>query len=263
MTHELKQTKTLTAKDITHLSFSRLKAFQHSPRRLKQYITEPKEQTDAMIEGRLIDCLLFTPDAFNAEFLAMPKLDRRTKAGKEEYEKYTSAALNMGVTLIDQEQVNEATALAEAVRRSPFVRKHSLVSDAFEFQKRYDFEVFQFDHIAICDAVNENAATPVIWDLKRFGGKSGAEVGFEIKRGGYDMQAAIYSHLFDSEGLECKYYLIAVDNEGNVTPYEITPEARARARNQWEYLCSRIAACSDFDAGPEFHAPDGECYLYI
>jgi len=252
-----------TAKDITHLSFSRLKAFQHSPRKLRRYITEEREQTAAMIEGRLIDCILFTPDLFANEFLEMPDVDRRTKAGKETYQQYISAAENTGLTLVESSQVKEAHDLADVVRKSPFVRKHGLLSDAFEFQKRYDFEAFQFDHIAICDAVCENAATPVIWDLKRFGAKSGAEVGFEIKRGGYDMQAAIYAHMFDSEGLECKYYLIAVDNDGNVTPYEIAPEARNRARNQWEYLCSRIAACNDFDAGPEFHAPDGECYLYI
>lgn len=252
-----------TAKSITHLSFSRLKAFQHSPRKLMQYITEPKEQTAAMTEGRLVDCILFTPERFSNEFIEMPDVDRRTKAGKATWEEYSSAALNTGLTLVESSQVKDANDLADAVRRSPFVKKHGLLSDAFEFQKRYDFEAFQFDHVAITDAVCENAATPVIWDLKRFGAKSGTEVGYEIKRGGYDMQAAIYAHMFDSEGVECKYYLIAVDNDGNVTPYEITQEARARARNQWEYLCARIAACSDFSAGPEFHAPDGECYLYV
>jgi hypothetical protein len=100
--------------------------------------------------------------------------------------------------------------------------------------------------------------------LKRFGAKSGVQVGFEIRTGGYDLQAAIYCHEFDSQGEECVYYLIAVDNDGYVTPYCITPEARERATGQWEYLCSvaRKIDGTNFKQGPEFYAPDGEFYLY-
>ncbi len=106
-----------TKKSITHLSFSRLKAFQHSPRKLRRYITEEREQTAAMIEGRLIDCILFTPDRFANEFLEMPDVDRRTKAGKETYQQYTSTALNTGLTLVESSQVKDAHDLAEAVTR--------------------------------------------------------------------------------------------------------------------------------------------------
>jgi hypothetical protein len=253
--------------NINHLSFSRLKALQHSPRKLYNYLSEKKAETPSMIEGRLLDCILFTPDQFDSEYITLPEsLDRRTKEGKAEYARITGIAAEQGLSIVTSSQVTEASLLAVAVKESATVQKHGLLNrELFKFQDFTDFEFGGFRHVGYRDAIGiDTKGRRVIWDLKRFGAKSGVQVGFEIRTGGYDLQAAIYCHEFDSQGEECVYYLIAVDNDGYVTPYCITPEARERALGQWEYLCSVAKKIdgTNFKQGPEFYAPDGEFYLY-
>jgi len=59
--------------EITHLSFSRLKALSHSPLCLKRYIEQTRTSTKAMDEGTLFDCLLFEKDTFKDRFFIMPE----------------------------------------------------------------------------------------------------------------------------------------------------------------------------------------------
>jgi exodeoxyribonuclease VIII len=72
---------------INSISFSKLKALNHSPKRLHQYITAPQD-TDAMTAGSVLDCLLFTPDEFSDKFAIAPDVDRRTKDGKALYAEF-------------------------------------------------------------------------------------------------------------------------------------------------------------------------------
>lgn len=253
---------------INHLSFSRLKALQHSPRKLKNYLTTEKALTPAMVEGQLLDCVLFTPEQFESEFIVLPEgIDRRTKEGKEKFAEISRRAMEIGAQIVTYEQVMDATNLAEALQTSPAIENHGLLDPKlFTFQDFTEFEFGGFRHVGYRDAIGHNrSGKRVIWDLKRFGAKSGPQVGFEIKVGGYDLQAAIYCHEFDANGEECIYHLIAVDNEGMVTPYTITPEARERAHGQWEYLCMVANKVNNTpcEQGPEYYAPDGEFYLYV
>jgi hypothetical protein len=43
----------------------------------------PVQPTDAMKQGSLVDCLITEPQNFDRKYVVAPKVDRRTKAGKE------------------------------------------------------------------------------------------------------------------------------------------------------------------------------------
>lgn len=58
----------------------------------------------------------------------------------------------------------------------------------------------------------------------------------QIRNMGYDLQAAIYCWPLDEKSEPVKYYVIAVDNEGYVTPFEVTRDAREKARIRWNKL---------------------------
>ena len=45
-------------------------------------------QTPALLEGRVQHTVFLEHHKFDEEFIIMPKFDRRTKAGKEEYEDF-------------------------------------------------------------------------------------------------------------------------------------------------------------------------------
>lgn len=44
------------------------------------------KQTDEMIKGSMLHCLLLNPEDFESEFYLLPEMDRRTKVGREAYQ---------------------------------------------------------------------------------------------------------------------------------------------------------------------------------
>src|SRR5687767_9617340 len=47
-----------------HLSYSSISAFKHSPRKFIDYKMGIKEETDAMLYGSMLHCLVLEPDDF-------------------------------------------------------------------------------------------------------------------------------------------------------------------------------------------------------
>lgn len=257
---------------ITHLSFTRLKELAHSPLKLHRYLTEGKERTKAMEEGDLLDVLLFTPEQFEQRFFVMPEDVKKptiaqinaakpSPASVEQIERWNSIQARIGNrTTITTEQLYEANRIADAVRDNSTVVFHGLLRpDFFNFQEKIEFFYKGFFHKGIVDAKgNDREGNTVIWDLKRMGAMSGEYlVRSNIRKMMYDLQAAIYCHDMDEKDIPVKYYVVAVDNDGYVTPFEIGRDARERIRFVWNRLIAaahRLNMDNDLSMGPEFWA---------
>ncbi len=254
---------------ITHLSFSRLKELAHSPLALRKYITGDRIETDAMKQGTLLDCLLFEPETFDSRFFLIDKPDRRTKDGKAAWE---LAMIEAGSRLlITREDYDEAQFLNQCIRNNSTVVFNGLLNPVeggtgFSFQVPVSFFYNGFRHKGIKDADGRDRnGTRVIWDLKRMGARSGEMlVRSQIRNNKYDLQAAIYCHEHDVKDEPIRYYIIAVDNEGYVTPFEVTKDARRKARIEWNILVKAAHRCNmeGLDAGPEFWA-DQNGFFYF
>lgn len=271
-THQIVADQAAVKAPISHLSFSRLVALEHSPAALYDYITGTRQQTAAMTEGSLLDSLLFTPQDFEKTYFILPsgfkkptsaqigakKPSAETLALLYEYESILDLA--KGRQLITQEQCNEADALATAIRGNSTVAYHGLLNpDFFEFQSPVSFFYSGFLHKGIVDATGHRRdGLRTIWDLKRMGSRSGESlVRSQIRNNRYDLQAAIYCYPLDSQDIPVKYYVVAVDNDGFVTPFEITLDARNKARILWGKLIRGAHRCNfegNLDMGCEFWA---------
>lgn len=263
---------------ISHLSFTRLKNLAHSPLMLKRYIETPSS-TAAMDAGSLLDCILFEPEKFSDKFFVVP--DGSPK-------KPTSAQLNAkkpspesidqisrwesmqaeikGRIVVSRDDMAEAEYLKSCIEDNSTVVFSGLLNpDFFTFQAPVKFFYNGFMHKGIKDADGRDRnGNRVIWDLKRMGARSGEMlVRSQIRNNKYDLQAAIYCHEFDIINEPIKYYIIAVDNDGYVTPFEITKDARMKARIEWNMLIKAAHRCNmeGLDAGPEFWA-DGNGFFY-
>ena len=259
-----------TTQVITHLSFTRLKELAHSPLALSRYIEKRFEPTEAMVDGQLIDCLLFTPDEFESRFFVMPEDAKRpTKAQlnaakpsedtKKQIDKWDALMGSVnGRAIVKPEQVEEAKFLADSVRNDYTVTFAGLLNpNSFQFQVPVEFFYRGFMHRGVKDADGKDRnGNRVVWDLKRMGSRSGELlVRAQIRANMYDLQAAIYCHPEDSAGEPVTYYLIAVDNDGYVTPFQITRDAREKARIQWNKLIAaahRLNMDEDLSQGPAF-----------
>ena len=257
--------------EITHLSFSRLKALSHSPLCLKRYIEQKRTSTKAMDEGTLLDCILFEPESFQDRFFIMPDHIKKPTSAQINAKKPSADTLEQiavwdGIKerigkriVINEEQYNDSNTIAESVRNNSTVAFQGLLHpDNFQFQVTTDFFYKGFKHKGIKDAegIDRNGKR-VIWDLKRMGARSGEQlVRAQIRHNQYDLQAAIYCHKFDEINEPVDYFIIAVDNEGYVTPFKISRDAREKARWQWNRLIAAAHRVNmeGLDMGPEFWA---------
>ena len=97
------------------LNKSTLWNMRKSPAHYKYYLDHPQEDTAAMKMGRAVHAAILTPTAYKREFAILPEgIDRRTKAGKEQYEEFVTAAKEKEIiTAQDAEMVKH---MVKAVR---------------------------------------------------------------------------------------------------------------------------------------------------
>jgi len=224
---------------ITHLSYSRISELEHSPFALKDYLEKTFNRTKAMDEGSLLDCLLFEPEKLQERFLFIPKVSKATKEGKALFEAATEAA--NGRVIVTDDQLSAQKAIEARIRANQTLIHYGLLAPydgqgiGFQYQTKTEFFYGGFKHIGYRDADGwDRNGNRVIWDLKKMSSRSGEHlVRSQIRTMGYDLQAAIYCHEFDSVNDPVKYYIIATDNDGCVTPFEISRDGREKARIRW------------------------------
>lgn len=92
-----------------------------SPEKYFYFLQHPPEQTPALMFGSAVHKLLLEPDGFNDEFAVAPNVDRRTKTGKEEWERFLSG--NEGKTIISQDDAKTASEMVAKAMTVPDVRE--------------------------------------------------------------------------------------------------------------------------------------------
>jgi hypothetical protein len=82
----------------------------------------PTEETDALVFGRAAHSyILEGPEVFCQEFVVAPKIDKRTKAGKEQWAEFQEA--NTGRGLITADDMATIEDMRAAVHAHPFAKK--------------------------------------------------------------------------------------------------------------------------------------------
>jgi hypothetical protein len=104
-------------------SSSGLKLFTQSPLHYwSAYLDdqrEPKPETPALINGKLIHMAVLEPEKYFATIYALPdKIDRRTKEGKAEFDFHERKAAEENRQIITAEQHLRCQRIAEAVRNN-------------------------------------------------------------------------------------------------------------------------------------------------
>lgn len=104
------------------ISHSKLELFRRRPisyyRRFVGKTLARPEATEAFRIGSAAHCAVLEPDAFWVRYALRPEgIDRRTKAGKEEFARFESE--NIGKTVIDQGEAGSVREMAVAVQNHP------------------------------------------------------------------------------------------------------------------------------------------------
>lgn len=94
---------------------------EESPERFRYFLDHPPEQTPAMVFGSATHKAFLEPDDFGNEYVKAPNVDRRTKAGKEEWEAFQAA--NAGKTILSTDDVDTISEMEIALRGCPLAKK--------------------------------------------------------------------------------------------------------------------------------------------
>ena len=188
------------------LSASGAKMLLRSPAHYLAAKEKEREPTPAMKFGTLVHAMVLEPETVDAEFIAQPKLDKRTTAGKQQAELF--AATNAGKTIVDFDDFQRAQRVAESVR------SHHLYNDLLKgasVEQSFRWE----QHGVPCKARMDAIQGPVIVDLKTTQDASPDGFARTLASLKYYVQAAHYLDGYMHEtGMEAKDFIfIAVETE--------------------------------------------------
>lgn len=208
----------------------------------------PRKDTPAMKLGRAVHAAILTPTAYKKDFAVMPNIDRRTKAGKEEYEAFMESA--NGKETLSQEDALTVKQMAAAFRKNP---------DAVSLLKgtRREKPLFWTDTetgVKCKGRIDAISETCVI-DYKTTLDAGTDAFRRESLRYGYDLQAAMYMEAARANGYKpTKYIFIAQEKNA---PFMINIMVAGDAfidRGMWimRDLLAKYKECRDTDTWPGY-----------
>lgn len=202
--HQYHATKAISS----HKLMKALKSFEH---------TEVEfEETDALILGRAIHLACLEPEKFGDTTIIAPKFDRRTKAGKAEYDAFQSE--HAGKMVLSEDQMQ--TILGMRIRfdllrvQNPDL---SLALDGTQFEQSLFWDLGSDLCKCRFDAVNLTKPTPFIVDLKSTKDAHPNAFKWSYKNFHYDLQAEWYkwalSQILQPNPGNTRYLIVAIEKE--------------------------------------------------
>jgi exodeoxyribonuclease VIII len=238
------------------ISHSKLELFRRRPvsyyRRFIGKTVERPEATEAFRIGSAAHCAVLEPDEFRNRYAQRPEgIDRRTKAGKEEFAQFE--AENIGKVIISSDELGDVREMAAAVNNHPlasqllFLGKPELSwrvepKGGLALQCRTDW----FNHVG-CEL---SSGRPYVADLKTVESlDSDAFRNFERAcfSFGYHRQAGFYLPLITEilGGPVFDFFFIAVEKVEpfGVAVYRLSDAAIARGQDETITDLVRLQSC--------------------
>ena len=200
-----------------HPAISRSELFKisESPEKFKYYREHPEELTPALVFGQLFHAMALTPGAVGEQFAIVPDIDRRTKAGREEYAQFV--ADNEGKTLVTYDMAKQAQEMCDALYQNEFAKK--LLDGEREKEFFWHDDLTGEECKCRVDCLTQIGDKCIIVDLKSAdSAETEAFMRAAIKHG-YDFQSGMYT-----EGVkanvkkECTFVFIAIEKK---PPYSV------------------------------------------
>lgn len=199
-----------------------------------KYEDKPDSEASFFVEGRLQHCLFLEPHVFNDEFVIAPQVDRRTKAGKQEYEDFAATVADRSVVTQDLYDACQARVeVLDAFRpRSEDLTELSVVFDYYGDLCKARFDMLQNN---------------VIIDLKTC--RDASPKGFKqaVRNFNYHQQAAFYLDAAASAGMtevdRFQFLAISKQHPYPYAIYELSAESIEYGRSLNEKAIDQMKHC--------------------
>lgn len=202
----------------------------------------------ALILGSATHAAVLEPELFDKEYIADGNINRRTKAGKEEYQALVDA--NPGATVLKQTEYDHVLQLRDAVHANSAAR--NLLSGG-----KAESSVFMKDAqtgLKLKARADYLIPGECVIDLKTALDCSPAAFQYDFLKLGYDIQQAHYQSVFDVP--EMAYLVVGKNAPFEVAIYMINPVSLGAARNRWRDALNHFAECKHNNQWDSFTTSD-------
>ena len=234
---EYRQHPAISRSDLWHI--------HESPEKFKWYMDHPQEPTPSLLFGQVVHKMVLQPDTFGDEFAVAPPVDRRTKAGKEDYALFCETTGDR--TVITQDMYDTALDMSAAVYSNP------LAARFLKGEKEIPFFWTDEDTDEDCkcrvDCLTETDSGLVIVDYKTAGNAKTEIFINSIFKYGYHFQAAMYSTgVMTAKGLTERPDFVFIVQEKN-PPYSVNvvtvpPEVMLAGYDTYRELLGTYHECT-------------------
>ena len=215
-----------------------------SPEKFKWFLEHPPEPTPALVFGTAVHKLLLEPDGFDGEFAVAPDVDRRTKAGREEWERFVSAS--EGKTVISADDAKTAADMVAKAMTMPMVR--TLLAGKHEQAFFFTDEDTKLTCKVRVDILSEIDGKVVIADYKTAANARTDIFNQSVFKHGYFLQSYMYSEAV-MKNLKLPYrpdfYFIAQEKHApySVNVVQVTEDVMLAGMDCFRELMGTLALC--------------------
>jgi hypothetical protein len=227
------------------ISRSALMQFKRSPYHYwYQYLKPDKvieEPTPSMILGELVHTMVLEPLLINERYVVSPTFDRRTKAGKEDYQAFTELA--KGKTIVTEDMAAKATTMAKMAGENEAFQ--TLIEDSIVERSIY------FTHQPTGLQVKcrpDSWNHTIVTDLKTSADASYRAFQSSASKFGYFLQAGMMYEALKSLDIKMEKFVFAVieSSEPHCTAvYLLEDEAIDYGIGMFDSLMEQLAECME------------------
>lgn len=236
------------------LSKSSLQKFVKSPLLYWHEYLNPdrvkSQPTDAQIIGSAAHLAILEPDRFDDEVVCAPKVDRRTKAGKQEWGEFVEESGNAVVL--------KKNDYFDICRMRDACWKHPVGKEMLKSITKTEVSVFyKLSGIPMRSRIDSILGTGSILDLKTTRGADVHGFGKSVRKYAYHAQAAIYTLAYESAygKLPKEFWFLAVEKNApfSVGIYNLD-ESYIFAGLKWAFeSLERFKVCRIEDKWPDYN----------
>lgn len=233
------------------LSKGGLVEFSRSPAHYQAFTSEKREPTPAMLFGSQFHCAALEPDLFKKRYVVQPNVDRRTKAGKDEWTAFEQSVKDNGQMVITQDNLDLCYWMCDSLFSSE-IAKSLLSGGQTEQSIFWQHPKWQFTCKCRPDCLNKEHH--IVVDLKTTTDASHDAFSRAVVNYRYHWQSAWYldgiQEIVSPDYHEFIFIVIEKSPPFAVQIYRISHHDIYLAQEQIKPLLSRYAECLAADRWP-------------
>lgn len=226
-----------------------------TPAHFKYNIEHRPEPTKALLFGIAAHMAILEPNKFAAEYAVAPNVDRRTKAGKEEYAAFLNA--NADATIISREDMDTILDMVNSLY------ENKAAIDLLNGRHEVPVTWTDPDTGELCkakfDTITALDGKPYIVDYKTTDSCEDGVFERSARKYGYKFQAGMYCEGYFQTFLEeCGFAFVAQEKTAPylVRVYLCDPEFIREGYDQYRTLLGMYHECKQTDTWPGYDAAE-------